>query len=454
MKQLLWLLVASSCLPAASQAARKPNIIYIQSDDLGYGDLSCYGQKKFRTPGIDRMAAEGTRYTQYYCGSTVCAPSRCTLLTGVHTGHAWIRGNAETPLRENELTVAKILKAAGYATAVIGKYGLGLPDNSGRPDKQGFDYQFGYLDHVHAHRQYTDHLFRNSERVEIDEKKDWSNDLFTKETFDYIRQHKDGPFFLYLNYTNPHAELLVPEDSLQEFRGKFPETPFVSGQGNTPGAKGYRSQESPHAAYAAMITRMDRDVGRILDMVRELKIEGDTLVLFTSDNGPHKEGGADPAFFESSGPLRGIKRDVYEGGFRVPMVAWWPGRVKAGVVSDQVWAHWDFLPTAADLAGLPAPRGIDGISMMPMLLGREQRSHEYLYWEFYERGFDQAIRWGDWKGVRNGLDSPLELYDLKTDLGEKTNVASDHPEVVAKLESLLKGARTDSEKWIPKKGKK
>jgi len=449
MVPVLVLLLAAS----APQESRKPSILFIHADDLGYGDLGCYGQKKIRTPRLDRMAAEGLRFTQYYAGNTVCAPSRCALMTGYHMGHAYIRGNAELPLRAEDVTVAKLLKGAGYATAVIGKWGLGLENNSGRPDRQGFDYSFGYLDHVHAHRQYTDHLFRNGERVELDGKT-WSNDLFTQESLDFIDRNKATPFFLYLNYTNPHAELLVPGDSLEEYQGKFPETPWVSGRGDAPGAKGYRSQPTPHAAYASMITRMDRDVGRILDALKEKGLDENTLVFFTSDNGPHREGGADPDFFQSYGPLRGIKRDLTEGGIRMPMIARWPGKIAPGRTTDHVSAHWDFLPTACELAGAKIPEGLDGLSYAPTLLGKEQKPHDDLYWEFFERGYDQAIRMGDWKGIRNGLGEPLQLYNLATDLHEDRNVAEQNPELVAKLEARMKAARTDSQKWVPKKGKK
>jgi len=438
---------------AVPQEARKPNIIFIHADDLGYGDLGCYGQKKFSTPRLDRMAAEGLRFTSYYAGNTVCAPSRCALMTGYHMGHAYIRGNLELPLRAEDVTVAKLLKGSGYRTAVIGKWGLGLENNSGRPDKQGFDYSFGYLDHKHAHRQYTDHLFRNGERVELDGKA-WSNDLFTQESLDFVERSKSTPFFLYLNYTNPHAELWVPGDSLEEYKGKFPEKPWLNGQGDAPGAKGYRSQETPHAAYAAMVTRMDRDVGTLLDKVKALGLDENTLVFFTSDNGPHREGGADPDFFQSYGPLRGIKRDLTEGGIRMPMIARWPGKIAAGATTDAALAHWDFLPTACELSGAKTPDGLDGISYVATLFGKTQKPHEYLYWEFFERGYDQAIRMGDWKGIRNGLGEPLQLYNLKADLHEDADVADKNPDVVATLEAQMKAARTDSDKWVPKKGKK
>jgi arylsulfatase A-like enzyme len=441
-------------LPAAApQESRRPNIVFIHSDDLGYGDLSCYGQKNFKTPSLDRMAAEGLKFTSYYAGNTVCAPSRCALMTGYHMGHAYIRGNLELPLRAEDVTVAELLKKSGYSTAVIGKWGLGLENNSGRPDRKGFDYSFCYLDHRHAHRQYTDHLFRNGERVELDGKT-WSNDLFTNESLEWMEKNKANPFFLYLNYTIPHAELWVPQDSLDEYKDKFPDKPWMNGQGDAPGAKGYRSQETPHAAFAAMVTRMDRAVGSLLEKLKALGLDENTLVMFTSDNGPHREGGGDPDFFQSYGPLRGIKRDLYEGGIRVPMIARWPGKIAAGTTTDFACAHWDFLPTACELGGAQSPATIDGLSIVPTLMGKDQRPHEYLYWEFYERGFDQAIRMGDWKGIRNGLGEPLQLYNLKADLQEKNDVAARFGDIVAELEAKMKSCRADSDKWVPKKGKK
>ena len=426
---------------------RKPNIIFIHADDLGYGDLSCYGQQRFRTTHLDRMAAEGTRFTNYYSGSTVCAPSRAALLTGLHTGHAHIRGNGEYPLRPEDVTIAEVLQRAGYRTAVVGKWGLGTEDTTGRPDKQGFDEQFGFLHHRHAHRQYTDHLWKNVERFPVDPEKDFVNDLFTTEALGFISRNKQQPFFLYLAYTNPHAEIRVPEDSLAEYRGKFPETPFVNQTADKHPSVGYRSQPAPHAAFAAMITRMDRDIGRVLIHLKEQGLDENTIVFFTSDNGPHEEGGADPKFFDSNGVLKGIKRDLYEGGIRVPMIVRWPGRVKAGAVSDQVWAHWDFLPTAAEIAGAKAPSGIDGVSMLATLQGRPQPEHPYLYWEFHERGFQQAVRMGDWKAVRLKQGSPLELYDLKRDMGETTNIARERPHVVRQIEKILDGARSESSIW-------
>ena len=445
------------------QPNRKPNIIFILADDLGYGDLGCYGQKLIRTPNLDRMAAEGVRFTQVYAGSTVCAPSRAALMTGFHTGHGYIRGNGDIPLRPRDVTVAEVLKTAGYTTSVIGKWGLGTVATTGRPDQQGFDESFGYLDHTHAHRQYTNHLWKNGEVFPVNLEKDYANDLFAQAALDFIGRNSSRPFFLYLALTVPHAELRVPEDSLKEYQGKFPETPFVNAKADAvpshPPAKerrptiGYRSQPTPRAAFAAMVTRMDRHVGQILARLRELGIDDNTIVFFSSDNGPHREGGADPQFFKSAGPLRGIKRDLYEGGIRVPMIVRWPGRIKSGSVSNDVWAFWDFLPTAAEIARATAPNNIDGISMLPALLGRRQRPHQYLYWEFFERGFHQAVRMGDWKAVRLGLEKPLELYNLRNDLGEQINIAQQHPDVVARIETILKTARTESEHWPARKSK-
>jgi len=450
-------LVLTSGHPSTAhrQRATPPNILLIQADDLGYGDLSAYGQSRFQTPSLDRMARQGIRFTQYYAGSTVCAPSRCALMTGLHTGHAWIRGNGDIPLRDEDVTIAEVLKAAGYRTAVVGKWGLGNPGTPGQPDRQGFEHAFGFLDHRHAHRQYTDHLWRNAERVSVDLDRDYVNDLFTQETEAFI-QRKDGrPFFVYLNYTVPHAELRVPEESAAPFRERFPEKSFEnatadakpSGAGSDLPSLGYRSQRTPLAAFVGMITRMDRDIGRLLDLLRSRGIERRTLVMFISDNGPHREGGADPVFFKSSGGLRGIKRDLYEGGIRVPMLAQWPGTIPVGRVSDHIWAHWDVLPTLAEIAGAPVPRAIDGVPMTRALRGEPQPTHEFFYWEFHERGFQQAVRMGNWKAVRLKSDAPLELYDLASDPAEAKDVAASHADIVTRIQSYLRHARTESARW-------
>jgi arylsulfatase A-like enzyme len=446
-------------IPAAAaqraQPAPRPNIVLIQADDLGYGDLSAYGQGRFETPSLDRIARRGVRFTQYYSGSTVCAPSRYALMTGLHTGHAWVRGNGDIPLRPEDVTIAEVLRDAGYRTAVIGKWGLGTPGTEGQPDRQGFDYAFGFLDHRHAHRQYTDHLWRNGAPVETSLERDYVNDLFTRETEAFITKDDPRPFFVYLNYTVPHAELRAPADSLAAYTGKFTEKPFENPKADArqTGARadvaslGYRSQPAPLAAFAAMITRMDRDIGRLTDVLQKRGLDRRTLVLFVSDNGPHREGGADPAFFKSNGGLRGIKRDLYEGGIRVPAVAQWPGTIPAGVTSDHVWAHWDMMPTLADVAGAPVPPGLDGLPMTRALRGEPQSTHQFFYWEFHERGFQQAVRMGNWKAVRLKPEQPLELYDLASDPREERDVAAANADVVARIEAYLKTARTPSERW-------
>ena len=448
-------LSAAASAQTQTTAQTRPNILLIQADDLGYGDLSAYGQGRFTTPSIDRLAREGIRFTNYYSGSTVCAPSRAALLTGLHTGHTEVRGNSLRPMGTAHVTVASLLRAAGYRTAVIGKWGLGGPGTTGEPDKQGFEYSFGFLDHRHAHRQYTDHVYRNAQRVAVDLERDYVNDLFTREAETFISASDARPFFLYLNYTVPHAELRVPDDSQAVFKGKFPETPFVNAKADAvaTGATiegpslGYRSQPTPHAAFAAMIQRMDRDIGRLADLIDKRSVGRNTLILFTSDNGPHREGGADPDFFKSSGPLRGIKRDLYEGGIRVPMVARWTGTIPAARVSNHAWAHWDILPTLAEVAGARPPSGLDGMSMTRALRGEQQPTHEFFYWEFHERGFQQAVRMGEWKAVRIKKDAPLELYDLSNDPPEAQNIAGSSPSVVAAIEKYLATARTESREW-------
>jgi arylsulfatase A-like enzyme len=442
--------------PAASDArageARRPNLIFILADDLGYGDLGCYGQQKIKTPNLDRLAAQGVRFTQAYAGSTVCAPSRCALMTGKHTGHCTVRGNALVPLQPDEVTLARLLRSAGYTTGLIGKWGLGEPGSSGVPNRQGFDYFFGYLNQVHAHNYYPDYLWRNEEKVPLPgnvvekgvakKKAIYSHDLFTQEALQFIERHRAQPFFLYLAYTIPHAN-----NERGKLEGNGMEVPSDAPYSNEPWPQAQKN-------HAAMITLMDRDIGRLLDRLRELKLDEDTIVFFSSDNGPHKEGGGDPAFFRSSGPLRGFKRSLHEGGVRVPMLVRWTGKTKPGTVNDHVWAFWDMLPTVAELAGAKAPQGVDGISVVPTLLGKgTQKQHDFLYWEFHEKGFQQAVRMGDWKALRS-LGGKLELYNLRTDLGETTNVAAQNPEVVSRIESYLKSARTESAQFPIKAPKK
>jgi len=426
----------------------KPNIIFILADDLGYGDIGCYGQTKIKTPNLDQMAAQGMRFTQCYAGTTVCAPSRSCLMTGQHTGHTRIRGNQAYPLQPQDVTVAEELKQAGYRTGAFGKWAMGLPGTTGTPSRQGFDEWFGYLSQTHAHDYYPTQLWRSSISAQIEEqptpiegnlsgeKRVYAPDLFSMTASNFVRVNYHSSFFLYLGYTIPHAN-----NELGKKTGNGMEVP---------NDKPYSDEDWPQAEKnkAAMITRMDADIGALLQQLRKLRIETNTIVLFTSDNGPHKEGGVDPKFFNSSGPLRGIKRDMYEGGIRVPMIVWWPGRIKPGTVSDQVWAFWDFLPTAAEIAGAKPPANIDGISILPTLLGKPQTNqHEFLYWEFHEKGTKQAARMGDWKAVRPAPDKPLELYNLKSDVSESVDAAESHPDVVAKIENYLKTARSESPRW-------
>ncbi|HWI58388.1 MAG TPA: arylsulfatase [Bacillota bacterium] len=438
---------------------RRPSIIFILADDLGYGDLGCYGQTRIKTPNLDKLAAEGMRFTSFYAGSTVCAPSRCSLMTGLDTGHAWVRGNAAQALRPQDLTVAELLKQNGYRTGLIGKWGLGNENTAGMPGKKGFDDFLGYLDQTHAHDYYTDHLWRTDAAkgfdgprrfLENEEGKQglYTHDLFTTAALNFVRLHKPEkvnryrPFFLFLSYTIPHAN---NEEGRRSGNGM--QVPSDEPYSNEPWPQ-------PEKNKAAMITRLDADIGQLMEKLKELKIEDNTVIFFASDNGPHKEGGVDPKFFQSSGLLRGLKRDLYEGGIRVPLIVRWPGRIRAGAVNDTPWAFWDFLPTAAEIAQVKAPEQMDGVSMLPTLEGQTQTNqHAFLYWEFHERGFQQAVRMGDWKAVRLQVGAPLELYNLKTDLGEKENVAEKHPEVVARIEEYLKTARTESEAWPIKAAK-
>ncbi len=428
-------------------AAAGPNIVFIMADDLGYGDLGCYGQQEIKTPHIDQLAREGTRFTQVYAGSTVCAPTRCSLMTGLHTGHSRIRGNSgfEGPnrdrvsvsLRNEDVTVAEVLKAAGYRTGVTGKWGLGQPGTEGVPNRQGFDEWLGFLDQRHAHGFYPEYVWQNEKMLSLDgnlggHQKDWIHDRFTDFSLDFIRENQDNPFFLYIAYTIPHGRYEIASDAP------------------------YTEKDWPQDVknYAAMVTRMDQDVGRIMSLLKKLSIDENTIVFFTSDNGAEiyyfRQTGLIPKYesiLKSSGPLRGWKRDLTDGGVRVPMVARWPNRIPAGKTSDHVWAFWDFLPTAADLAGVSPPVKSDGISVVPTLLGQKQEEHDFLYWEFFERGFQQAVRYQDFKAIRSKQGEALELYRVTEDLREEKNVASLHPEVVQRIENYLKAARTPSPYW-------
>lgn len=437
---LLALLSGLSWLNAV--AADKPNIIYLLADDLGYGDLGSYGQKLIRTPRLDQMAKEGLRLTDHYAGAPSCHPSRCALFTGKHTGHAYIRGNSKIPLRPEDFTLSQMLKEAGYQTGGIGKWALGDHDTSGAPWQKGMDEFFGYLDQTHAHGYYPDFLWRNGKQIELPENKDgkrgaYSHDLFVDFALDFIRRHKKQPFFFYGAFTIPHAEVTVPDDSLAEYRGRWPEPKKFEG------SKTYCPQDQPRAVRAAMITRLDRDVGRILDLLDELKLSQNTLVIFTSDNGPITAGGQDPEFFDSNGPLRDLKFTLREGGIRVPCLARWLGKIAPGRTSGHVSDFADMLPTFAELAGVKPPANLDGVSIVPTLLGKsaEQKHRPHHYWETAPA---QAVRAGDWKGYRAAPGRPLELYNLADDICETKNVAAAQPEIVARMERLMTESRFDS----------
>jgi arylsulfatase A-like enzyme len=434
-------LTGCASLSPSSSPGKPPNIIFIMADDLGYGDLGCYGQKVIQTPHIDALAREGVRFTQCYAGSTVCAPSRSTLMTGKHTGHTTVRGNfgkggvvglgggkGRVPLAAKDVTVAECLKHAGYTTCMTGKWGLGEPDTSGEPNHQGFDQWFGYLNQRRAHTYYPTFIWRNREKVMLDGNKDgkkqqYTHDMFTEFALEFIRDHQKSPFFLYMPYTVPHSKYEIPSTD-----------PYTD--------RPWKENEKVHAA---MVTRMDGDVGRIMALLKELDLDDSTLVFFCSDNGAAQRW---EGRFDSSGPLRGHKRDMYEGGIRTPMIARWPGRVKPNTVSDLPWYFPDVLPTLAELAGAKAPGDIDGVSVLPTLLGQAQDlSERFLYWEFFERGYQQAVRWRHWKAIRPNPGKSLELYHLARDPGETTDIAGDHPEVIATMETYLKGARTESSDW-------
>ncbi len=452
---------AAACV--ACGASQKPNLVFILADDLGYGDIGCFGQAEIATPHLDRMAAEGTRFTNAYAGSTVCAPSRGALMTGLHTGHATVRGNRRPGITSGyfldagDITVARVLRDAGYATAAIGKWGLGMPgpEAAGLPERQGFDAFFGYLNQTHAHNSYPSHLFRNATRVDLpntvpdelpngvgvsDNKLVFSQDLFIEEALRFLRAPRDEPFFLYFAPTLPHANNESTPLGLE-----IPNLGFYEGR-DWPEAK---------KAFAAMVSRLDHDVGRILATLRELGLAENTLVIFASDNGPHKEGGADPEFFNSSGPFQGFKRSLHEGGIRVPAIAWQPGAVPAGETSDAVWYFPDVLPTFAAAAGVGAPRGLDGVNVLPTLRGEPQPELEkrLLYWEFHERGFSRAARLGPWKAIQKSPDAALELYDVSKDPGETRDLASAEPAIVQKLAAAMDAARTDAAAWSVPRGR-
>jgi arylsulfatase A-like enzyme len=452
----LTLLVISltSCRTTQQSSTAKqklPNIIFILADDLGYGDTGPYGQTMISTPNIDLLAKQGMLFTQCYAGSTVCAPSRSSLMTGLHTGHTRVRGNAQVPLRPTDITIAELLKRSGYKTGMIGKWGLGEDSTTGAPWRKGFDYFYGYINQTRAHNYYPDHIWENDQRIELDnkvsfvpnglsgiatEKKTYTPDKFLDKTIQFLEKNKDSSFFLYLPYTLPHAN-----NEAKQFNQSGMEVPDL-GQ--------YKDKDWPYdqRAHAAMISLLDTQVGLIMKKLKELGLDENTLVIFASDNGPHNEGGADANFFNSNGPLRGAKRDMYEGGIRVPFIAHWPNRIKPGTKTDNVIAFWDIMPAFCELAGIKNMPAHDGISFIPTLIDQPQQKHDYLYWEFYEQGGKQAVRFDNWKCIWLNLNEPgkteVQLFDLSKDMGEQNNVASQHPDIISKASTIKNQAHVYS----------
>ena len=449
MKPTLTLLAALLLAPlTALHAAEpaKPNIIFVLTDDLGYGDLGCFGQRHIQTPELDRLCAEGLKFTSHYAGSTVCAPSRFCLLSGLHIGHARTIGQNQE-LEPATQTIGSVLKSAGYRTGAIGKWGLG--ESAGHPNRQGFDHWFGFLDQHHAHFHYPDFVWRNGEKVLLENNprshEHYVHDLFTEEGLRFIRQSKNAPFFLYLAYTLPHAEILVPDDSQAPYVGTQgdPERPPIEKPYQL---NGYNLPRYPRAARAGMISRMDRDIGRLRALLEELGLAANTLIVFSSDNGPAAVGGSDIKFFNSSGPLRGLKRDLYEGGIRVPTIAWWPGHVTAGTKTELPSAFWDWLPTFAELAGAKLDAPTDGLSLVPALTGRDadQSKHDHLFWDYNERDRPSklsALRQGDWKLVVNHPDNRTELFNLAEDIGEENDLAGRYPKIVDRMMEIIRPLR-------------
>ena len=434
-------LAVGSSPPGRAIQPRKPNIVFILADDLGYGDIGPYGQRHILTPNLDRLAAQGRKFTSAYAGAAVCAPSRSVLMTGLHTGHTPVRANAGTiPIRDEDVTLAEVLRGAGYRTGGFGKWGLGDAETSGVPTRQGFDEFFGYLHQIHAHTYFPEFLWHNERKHPLPGnanggRAEYSADLIVERSLDFIRAHRDEPFFLYAAFTLPHGRFEVPDDE-----------PY-----------GGRDWPEAEKKFASMVTRLDRHVGRIMALLDELKLDRDTIVFFTSDNGGVSADGHDVTRFSSNGPFRGQKTTLYEGGIRVPMIVRWPGRVAAKTTSDVPWGFWDVLPTLAELAGTKAPSGLDGISMVPEIVGdrataRTPATREFFYWEHLEfnrqasalraETMIQAVRMGEWKAVRPRPGAPLQLYDLAHDSGEANDAAARHPDIVAKIESYLATART------------
>lgn len=472
---IITLSVISACnkqkMTNETSQIRKPNIIYILADDLGYGDLSLTGQVKFSTPNIDKLSKDGIFFTQHYSGSTVCAPSRSSLMTGQHTGHTFIRGNKEVqpegqhPLDSSIVTVAELLKSGGYVTGAFGKWGLGYPSSEGDPNNQGFDEFYGFNCQRLAHNYYPYYLWHNQTKEILKENQGQNTGTYAPEivhnkAMAFLEKNKDTTFFMYYPSMIPHAELLAPEKYMEKFRGKLSPEKKYKGVSSSYAESmeriyqkdgDYSFQDEPHAAFAAMVYLLDKQVGEIRKKVEELGIAENTIIIFTSDNGPHQEGGADPNYFNSNADLRGYKRDLYEGGIRVPMIAYWPEKIKANSTSNHISAFWDFLPTVCEIAQIKTPQNIDGISFLPELLGEKQENHDYLYWEFLEQGGKQALRLGDWKGIRlnmsNNAEAPIELYNLASDIGEQNNIAAENPEIVEKIVNIMEKEHTFSKEF-------
>jgi arylsulfatase A-like enzyme len=460
MKYFLIILLSLFSSTIIAQKAKKPNIILIVADDLGYGDIGCYGQQKIETPYIDKLAKEGMKFTQFYAGTAVCAPSRASLMTGLHTGHTPVRGNkgtlpeGQTPLPDSSITFVNQLQKAGYNTGAFGKWVLGYITTSGAPDKKGFSTFYGYNCQSLAHNYYPDHLWSNHERIDLPGNLNYdsaySADLIHQQALEFLRKQKDKPFFIFLPYTLPHGDVIAPHDSVYKYYiKKFNEHPLAERPAGYSNMK--RTFEPyPHAAFAAMVSRLDKYVGEIVAALKANGSFDNTLIIFTSDNGPHKENGGDPDFFNSNGKWRGIKRDLYEGGIRVPFIAYWKGKIQAGVNADPA-AFWDLYPTFLNMAGI-INKGGDGLTMLPLFFKTKTKAvHDYFYWEFHEQDGKQAVRWKDWKGIRLNVskdsNAPIELYDLKTDPGEQHNLASKHADIVKRIEVIMNNAHVGNKDW-------
>ena len=464
------ILLVSPFMHAEKNKDKKPNIVFILADDLGYGDLSCFGQEKFETPNIDRLAQSGMRFTQCYSGTTVSAPSRSCLLTGTHSGHTPVRGNLELdpegqfPLPADARTIFEVMKGAGYQTSAFGKWGLGYIGSTGDPKNQGCDTFYGYNCQLLAHSYYPDHLWDNDKRIELKDnvlevqygKGTYSQDLIHGKALDYLdRMNPDEPFFMWYPTIIPHAELIVPEDSIiKKFRGQYPETPYHGVEPGNPAFRkgGYCSQFYPHATFAAMVYRLDVYVGQIVQKLKDKGLYDNTIIIFASDNGPHKEGGADPDFFNSNGIYRGYKRDLYEGGIRVPMIISWPGHVQPGTETDFMCSFWDVMPTFEEILNPKAKqKEMDGVSMLPLLENRKgQKQHEFLYFEFQELNGRQAVRKGPWKLVHMNIrsDKPyFELYNLAADPSERHNVLNQFPHKVSELKDIMVREHRPDSAW-------